>query len=139
MAANPPVPPSVVAQARHGHPSKLTRRPEFLRVAAGGRKTAMPGLVLQVLKRADLAPVRLGFTVTKKVGNAVIRNRTKRRLREAAHALLAETPLTGADLVLIGRDKTRARPFVLLIDDLRQALSRNGLPPRADHAAGPAS
>jgi ribonuclease P protein component len=133
MTATTPVLPP----ARQGHPSKLTRRPEFLRVAAAGRKTAMPGLVLQVLKRADHAPVRLGFTVTKKVGNAVIRNRTKRRLREAARALLAQAPLTGADLVLIGRDKTRARPFALLIDDLRQALSRHGLPPQTGQAGHP--
>jgi ribonuclease P protein component len=116
-----------------GNQARLTRRAEFLRVAAKGRKTPMPGLVLQVLKRQDQAPVRLGFTVTKKVGNAVIRNRTKRRLREAARLLLRElqlhdTPVTGADLVLIGRDKTRARDFALLKDDLRQALGRNGLP-----------
>jgi ribonuclease P protein component len=109
--------------------ARLTRRAEFLRVASTGRKIAMPGLVLQVMKRADQAPLRLGFTVTKKVGNAVIRNRTKRRLRAAARLLLGDAKLSGADLVLIGRDKTRARPFALLIDDLRQALTRNGLPP----------
>jgi ribonuclease P protein component len=122
--------PSRLPVAANASPVRLTRRAEFLRVAATGRKIAMPGLVLQIMKRADQAPVRLGFTVTKKVGNAVIRNRTKRRLREAARLLLRDTPLTGADLVLIGRDKTRARPFLLLIDDLRQALARNGLPPR---------
>jgi ribonuclease P protein component len=118
---------------RAGRPATLTKRAEFLRVAAKGRKLAMPGLVLQVLKRQDQAPARLGFTVTKKVGNAVVRNRTKRRLREAARLLLREqslgdTPVIGADLVLIGRDKTRDRPFALLMDDLRQALTRNGLP-----------
>ena len=94
----------------------------------------MPGLVLQVLKRDDEAPVRLGFTVTKKVGNAVIRNRTKRRLREAARLLLREAPIAGADLVLIGRDKTRGRAFAALIEDLRQALARNGLPPKPPFA-----
>ncbi len=87
----------------------------------------MPGLVLQVLKRADDAPARLGFTVTKKVGNAVVRNRTRRRLKEAARLLLRQSPVTGADLVLVGRDKTRARPFTQLIDDLRQALARHNL------------
>jgi ribonuclease P protein component len=124
------VPPALAQAGAAASPARLTRRAEFLRVAGTGRKIAMPGLVLQVMKRADEAPVRLGFTVTKKVGNAVIRNRTKRRLREAARLLLRDTPLTGADLVLIGRDKTRARPFLLLMDDLRQALARNGLPPR---------
>jgi ribonuclease P protein component len=114
--------------ARQVAPARLTRRAEFLRVAASGSKTAMPGLVLQVLKRHDQAPARLGFTVTKKVGNAVIRNRTKRRLREAARLLLRDAPVLGADLVLIGRDKTRARPFDKLTQDLRQALARHGLP-----------
>ncbi len=88
----------------------------------------MPGLVLQVLPRADENPARLGFTVTKKVGNAVVRNRTRRRLREAARLLLREMPVTGADLVLVGRDKTRSRRFALLVEDLRQALARAGLP-----------
>ena len=124
----PPAPAPAPAPAGDGKPARLTRRAEFLHVAARGRKLAMPGLVLQVLKRQDQAPARLGFTVTKKVGNAVVRNRTKRRLREAARLLLREAPVTGADLVLIGRDKTRARPFALLVDDLRQALARNGLP-----------
>jgi len=87
----------------------------------------MPGLVLQAMPRGDNDPVRLGFTVTKKVGNAVIRNRTRRRLREAARLLLIEAPATGADLVLVGRDTTRARKFTLLIDDLRRALAKLGV------------
>jgi ribonuclease P protein component len=105
-------------------PGRLTRRPEFLRVAAKGRKAPMPGLVLQALKRGDDAPARLGFTVTKKVGNAVIRNRTRRRLKEAARLLLREQPLAGADLVLVGRDATRSRDFAALRDDLRRALTK---------------
>lgn len=108
-------------------PGRLTKRPEFLRVAAKGRKVAMPGLVLQVLPRGDSAPARFGFTVTKKVGNAVIRNRTRRRLKEAARLLLQQQPVAGVDLVLIGRDATRARPFTALQDDLRKALSRAGV------------
>jgi len=107
-------------------PARLTRRAEFLRVAQKGRKAAMPGLVLQVLPRDDAAPPRLGFTVTKKVGNAVIRNRTRRRLREAARLLLREAPIVGADLVLIGREATRGRDFALLIEDLRRALAKAG-------------
>ena len=62
-----------------------------------------------------LVPARLGFTVTKKVGNAVIRNRTRRRLKEAARLLLRERVVVGVDLVVIGRDGTRARPFTLLM------------------------
>ncbi len=75
----------------------------------------------------DQDPARLGFTVTKKVGNAVVRNRTRRRLKEAARLLLAKEPVQGADLVLIGRDGTRARRFVDLMDDLRRALRKTGI------------
>ncbi len=106
---------------------RLKRRAEFLHVASRGKKIPATGLVLQALPRGEDAPLRLGFTVTKKVGNAVVRNRTRRRLKEAARLLLASEPATGGDLVLIGRDKTRARPFPLLIDDLRRALSRAGI------------
>lgn len=105
---------------------RLKKRAEFLRVAGKGRKAPMPGLVLQGLARADDAPARLGFTVTKKVGNAVVRNRTRRRMKEAARLLLRERPVRGMDLVLVGRDGTRGRPFALLIDDLRRALDRVG-------------
>lgn len=104
--------------------ARLTRRAEFLHVAQQGRKAAVHGLVLQALLRDDDAPARLGFTVTKKIGNAVVRNRTRRRLREAARLLFQNEPLTGMDLVLIGRDATRGRDFGMLIDDLRRALRK---------------
>ena len=107
--------------------ARLKRRAEFLRVASRGRKAPSPGLVLQAMQRGDDLPVRLGFTVTKKVGNAVVRNRTRRRLREAARLLLHSAPATGADLVLVGRDTTRTRPFELLIDDLRRSLAKLGV------------
>ena len=105
-------------------PGRLKRRAEFLLVAARGRKTATHGLVLQALPRDDTAPARLGFTVTKKIGNAVLRNRARRRLKEAARLELREHPLTGVDLVLIGRDHTRGRDFLALRDDLRRALRK---------------
>jgi ribonuclease P protein component len=109
-------------------PQRLKRRAEFLRVAAKGRKAPMPGLVLQALSRDDSAPARLGFTVTKKVGNAVVRNRTRRRLKEAARLLLADRPVAGVDLVLIGRDGTRKRNFRALQDDIVRALAKTGVP-----------
>jgi ribonuclease P protein component len=105
-------------------PERLTRRREFLLAAAKGRKAPMPGLVLQALPRDDGRPARLGFTVTKKIGNAVVRNRTRRRLKEAARLVLAEQPVTGVDLVLIGREGTARRDFAALQDDLRRALVR---------------
>ncbi len=106
--------------------TRLTVRSEFLRVAAKGRKAPVPGLVLQGLRREDAGPARLGFTVTKKVGNAVVRNRTRRRLRAAAREILTEMPALGMDLVLVGRDTTRGREFAALKDDLRRALTKLG-------------
>jgi ribonuclease P protein component len=108
-------------------PGRLTRRAEFLRAAAKGRKAPMPGLVLQALRREDAGPARLGFTVTKKIGNAVIRNRTRRRLKEAARLVMAARPVAGVDLVLVGRAGTRGRPFTALQEDLRRALAKAGV------------
>ncbi len=115
-----PVPPA-------SSPVRLKRRADFLRTASRGRKAAMPGLVLQALARPDGGTARLGFTVTKKVGNAVVRNRTRRRLKEAARLLLQDRPVADVDLVVIGRDGTRGRAFLLLMDDLRRALDKVGV------------
>ena len=106
---------------------RLKKRAEFLRVAAKGRKAPMPGLVLQALAREDTHPARLGFTVTKKVGNAVIRNRTRRRLKEAARIVLLGQELVGVDFVLIGRDGTRKRNFRALVDDIGRAIRKTGI------------
>jgi ribonuclease P protein component len=110
---------------------RLKRRAEFLRAAAKGRKAATHGLVLQALRRDDDGPARIGFTVTKKIGGAVVRNRTRRRLKEAARLELANDAITGAiagiDLVLIGREATRGRAFLDLRDDLRRALRKAGV------------
>jgi ribonuclease P protein component len=114
-------------------PPRLKQRAEFLAVAKG-TKAPVGGLVLQILPRNDQSAARLGFTVTKKVGNAVVRNRTRRRLKEAARLVLAETPVVGHDLVLVGRASTRGRPFPALMDDLRQAL-RRGKALQRPHAA----
>ena len=105
-------------------PVRLRKRAEFLRVAATGKKAAVGGVVLQMLVRADDGPVRLGFTVTKKIGNAVIRNRTRRRLKEAARLLLKDRPVHGADLVLIGRNSTLGRDFKGLMADIGRAMDR---------------
>jgi ribonuclease P protein component len=68
--------------------------------------------------------MRLGLTVSKKVGNAVIRNRMRRRLRELARAILPEAGVAGADHVLIGRHGGIERPYPALIADLQHALAR---------------
>ncbi len=117
-----------------GRLPRLTRRAEFLRAAAKGRKAARPGLVLQALPQPG-GGLRLGFTATKKIGGAVVRNRAKRRLREAARLTLAATPPPpgvdglGWDLVLIARDATAKRPFLQLLGDLRGALRQTGVMP----------
>jgi ribonuclease P protein component len=108
--------------------SRLKVRADFLRLARG-RKWSAPGLVLQMQPTpAELASkanaVRVGFTVTKKVGDAVRRNRAKRRLREVARAVLPLYGVGGTDYVLIGRDGTLTRSFADLIADLRTALRK---------------
>jgi len=112
---------------------RLKRRPEFLRVAASRLKWVAPGLILQAYERSGLDAVecpkevlRLGFTATRKVGNAVVRNRARRRLREAARRLLPGAAKPGYDLVLIARGETLKRPFVSLVADLATALRRLG-------------
>ncbi|MGD0434471.1 MAG: ribonuclease P protein component, partial [Acetobacteraceae bacterium] len=85
------------------------------------------GVVLQALSRDDDGPARIGFTVTKRIGNAVVRNRTRRRLKEAARLELTQSRLSGVDLVLIGREATRGRAFPDLREDLRRALRKAGV------------
>ena len=86
-----------------------------------------PGFILQLRDRGDADPARVGFTVSKKVGNAVIRNRTRRRLKEATRLLLDQSGLSGVDLVLIGRDGTRKRNFLTLQDDIVRAMTKAGV------------
>ena len=109
-------------------PERLRRRADFLRVSAYGRRVAVHGLVLQALNRDDGRPARVGFTVTKKVGNAVMRNRIRRRLKEATRLVLRQRPITGIDLVLIGRAATKNRVFAELVGDLGRALDKAGVP-----------
>jgi ribonuclease P protein component len=102
----------------------LKRRGDFLRVAAG-RRVAAPGLVLQAAPQPPTAyDVRVGFTASRKVGNAVTRNRAKRRLRAAAAEILPSRGRAGTDYVLIARAGTSERRFAALVADLEGALRR---------------
>ncbi len=107
---------------------RLKRRPDFLRVAAARRSAARPGVVVQAAamgedqRQHSHAPVRVGFTVTRKVGGAVVRNRVKRRLRAVADRVLPDHAAAGTDLVLIGRNGTAGRDFADLVGDLKSAL-----------------
>ena len=114
----------------------LRRRADFLR-AARARRQGTSGFTLQARRRetgegADPAAIRVGFTCSKKVGNAVARNRAKRRLREVVRAVLPVAGRPGWDYVLIGRPEVTARrPFADLLADMHAALARIHAPRKA--------
>jgi ribonuclease P protein component len=110
---------------------RLKTRSDYLRVAAGRCKWAAPGLVVQARRRAPdaaqestAAAIRVGFTASRKVGNAVARNRARRRLRAACSEVMPDMGRAGYDYVLIARGETLRRPYGALLDDLRTALAR---------------
>lgn len=84
----------------------------------------MPAAILLVRPRGDGGPARVGFTVTKKIGSSVVRNRLKRRLRALARELLPTAGLPAADHVLIGRAEGLTRDFALMRADLARALGK---------------
>ncbi len=102
----------------------LQNRPDFLR-AASARRQGTGGFLLQARDRADGdATVRVGYTASKKTGNAVVRNRAKRRLREVARAVLPMGAQPGWDYVLVSKPGvTPVRDFALLLADLQTALA----------------
>jgi ribonuclease P protein component len=119
-----PRPQTVVGLSSAQKLGKLRRRADFL-AANRGLRASTPGFILLVRKRKDDDPaMRLGITVTKKVGGAVVRNRIKRRFRALATDILPEAGFAGADHVLIGRVEALDRPFDQLTADLRQALGK---------------
>jgi ribonuclease P protein component len=106
---------------------RLKRRADFLRVADARRKWAAPGLILQVSSQPEpdaAFPVRVGFTASRKVGNAVMRNRARRRLKAVVAELVGRNTKPGHDLVLIARTATCTCPFQDLRRDLLQGLKR---------------
>jgi ribonuclease P protein component len=102
---------------------RMKQRADFL-AAATGAKAPVAAFVLQARKRSDDGPVRVGFTVTKKVGNAVERNRVRRRLREVVRLSNASRMRTGHDYVLIGRRAALKLPFARMRQDFEGALGR---------------
>ena len=104
--------------------SVIKKRSDFL-AANRGKRYATPGFVLLVRDRQDDSPaIRLGITITKKVGNAVIRNRMRRRFRALAQEMLADKGKAGSDHILIGRDSGIERDFDALRADMVKALGK---------------
>lgn len=116
----------------------LARRADFLR-AASARRQGVAGFLLQARQRGagEGAGIRVGYTCSKKLGNAVARNRAKRRLRAIARAVMPRLARDGWDYVLVGRPgATATRDFTDLIADLERALAAVHAPARPRHEAG---
>jgi ribonuclease P protein component len=108
--------------ARADHVGRLTKRPDFV-AAASGRRFHTERMTVQGRMRGDdTHGLRVGLTVTKKVGHATERNRIKRRLRTAVQLAAAEYLDARTDVVVIGRRDILTADYRLLIDDLRRAL-----------------
>jgi ribonuclease P protein component len=102
---------------------RLRQRADFL-AAARGTKVPAAAFVLQARNRRDQGPARFGFTVSRKVGNAVERNRVRRRLREIVRLSAANGLHAGHDYVLIGRRAALKLPFARMTQDFEGALRR---------------
>lgn len=102
---------------------RLKQRADFV-AAANGPRAAGPAFTVQTRRRDDTGPVRVGFTVTKKVGTATERNRIRRRLRELVKHPDVISMRPHHDYVLVGRRAALARGFAAMLDDLRAALTR---------------
>ncbi|MBI5110369.1 MAG: ribonuclease P protein component [Rhodovulum sp.] len=116
---------------------RLRQRSDFL-AARDGAKAPTPAFVLQARARGDDGPPRVGFTVTKKVGTAVERNRVRRRLREIVRLCAADRLRDGNDYVMIGRRAALDRPFDRCVADFVGAVKRVHGPPRGPGRPSPA-
>ncbi|MBM3620664.1 MAG: ribonuclease P protein component [Alphaproteobacteria bacterium] len=120
--------PTPIPALTPGPIARLPARRDFLRLQASGHKQVTPGFILQAARLPEgiagqRAP-RVGFTASKKIGNAVARNRARRRLRALAREVLAPLAAPGFDFVLIGRQGTVDRDYAAMARDLKGALRR---------------
>lgn len=102
---------------------------DFRRIAQTGQKWVTPAFIMQLSRDDENKDFRLGLTVSRKVGNAVVRNRAKRRLRETVRLYLQEKKLDGCHIVLIGRTAAANIDFIKLQKDFRWALKSLGVTP----------
>jgi ribonuclease P protein component len=114
---------------------RLRQRADFL-AAATGPRAPVSGFVLQARQRQEPGSARIGFTVSKKVGNAVERNRVKRRLREIVRLAPQERMRIGYDYVLVGRRAALDLPFERMVQDFERALGRVHTDPSASNRGG---
>jgi len=107
----------------------LKKRSDFVEISKSGNSIAAKGVVVLAMKRKNIPTslldkniVRVGYTVTKKVGNAVVRNRIKRRFRAIANSIMPQLAMSGYDYVFIARYHSVDRTFSSLEKDISYAL-----------------
>lgn len=108
--------------------TRLTRRPQFLAVAAAARKAVTTSVVVQARRRDDESAgtdeIRFGFTATRKLGGAVLRNRARRRIKAAVQLIGPAHAKPGVDYVFIARAAVLKRPWAKVLVDIEQAIDR---------------
>ncbi len=104
--------------------ARIKKRPEYLAVAATRRKWVTPAFILQAKPGTTDSPPKVGFTASKKVGNAVIRSRARRRLKEVARLVMPHHGAMGWGYVVIARQASVSYPFEKLCDDMCWALAK---------------
>lgn len=110
-----------LAAKKQRKPNRLLTRADFLRAASKGKRFVAPAFILQFFSAPDCARARYGLTATKKLGNAVTRNRARRRLRSLAETLIVPKGHAG-DYVLIAKDASVTRPYADMLADLEKAM-----------------
>lgn len=102
----------------------LKTSPDFQRIARTGKKWVAPAFIMQIVKTTEGQAFRLGLTASRKVGNAVIRNRAKRRLREMVRIVLKDKALAGLEIVLIAKTAAADYDFVRMTEDFKKGIEK---------------
>lgn len=103
-------------------PIRMKKRRMFLKATHNGKKFISQTMILQVVAQTEVEGARLGFTVTKKMGNAVVRNRIRRRIREVARLVFPQYSCAGYDYVIIARKAAFDEDFSVLKKDLKYLM-----------------